>query len=96
MAGHLRAVRDGERPKTTRPPRSLAEATDRSRLELLVKSRETIAKTIDAGVPAHALARLINEMNGIDADIRRLEADEKQEAQRRGSGERRSFNQDAI
>ena len=73
MGGHLRAVRDGDETEAPIPPASsLAEATARSRLEFLVMSRETIAKTIDAGVPAHALARLINEMNGIDADIRRL------------------------
>lgn len=64
------------------PPKTLVEATERTRREFLVRSRLQIATVIDAGVPAHALGRLIAEMDRIDTEIRRLDAVKDQESER--------------
>lgn len=50
------------------------------RREFLVMARSVTAKTIDAGVPPHALARLIAEVERLDGEIRRLDATDEQEA----------------
>ena len=91
----LRAVGPDE---TAAPelPATLADAVESDRRTFLVKARLQIAETIDGGVPAHALGRLITDMERIDSEIRRLDAAEEQEARRRGTGERRSFNAAAI
>lgn len=92
MPRHLHAVGAGETPAA---PKSLVAATELDRRAFLVKSRQTIAKTIDDGVPAHALARLISEMNTIDAEIRRL--DETPDApSSAGAREPRSFDASAL
>lgn len=97
MSRTLRAVEPGE-SGPQEPPRTLAEATERSRRDLLVRGRLEIASAIDAGVPAHALARLIAEMDRLDTEIRRMDAADEQEAQQRerSSGGRRSFQATAI
>lgn len=96
--GHLRVVGDDERPPAV--AKNLVEAVELTRRELLSKARETIATTIDAGVPAHALARLLSEMNAIDSEIRRIDAADEQErqhqAKRRGPDDRRKFDSAAV
>lgn len=97
MAGKLRAVEPGEQP-ALEPPKSLLEAAGRSRLAFLIKARDTIAQEIDAGVPPHALARLVAEADRLDADVRALAASEEQEAEQRErtSSGLRSFNAAAL
>ena len=70
MASKLRAVGPDEKPAAT--PKSLADAVGMSRMDLLVRARLELAKTIDGGVPPHALGRLITDMERLDAEIRRL------------------------
>jgi hypothetical protein len=41
-------------------------------MEFLVRARLQLAQAIDAGVPPHALGRLIAEAERLDAEIRRL------------------------
>lgn len=95
MSRHLRAVGDAEAPPA--PAKTLAEAATRDRRAWLVTQRKIIADQVDAGVPAHALARLLGTANEIDAEIRRLDAADEEEAQRAGgSSERRSFNASAL
>lgn len=95
MSRPLRAVLPGETVAHV-PPKTLAEATERTRRELLVKSRLQIAQTLDDGVPAHALARLIAEMDRIDAEIRRLDLADSQEAARAGVVTDEEFDAQAI
>lgn len=97
MGRTLRAVESDEKA-FQEAPKTLAEATERSRRELLVRARLEIASAVDAGVPAHALGRLIAEMDRLDTEIRRMDAADEQEAQQRerSSGGRRSFQQAAI
>lgn len=92
---HLHAVGEGEAPPAD--PKTLVEAASRDRLTWLRKQRLLIAKQLDAGVPAHALGRLLSTANEIDAEIRRLEAADEEEAQRAEStGRRRSFDASAL
>ncbi len=94
---HLRAVGPGDSVELP-PPTTLSEAAGRGRREFLMMAREKIASEIDAGVPPHALGRLIGEMDRLDIEVRRIDAAEKQEADRRveQSSQRRSFNASAI
>lgn len=94
MANHLRAVNEGDLPELPQA-KSLVEAAGRGRREYLAKALQTINATIDDGVPAHALARLMNEATAIDAEIRKLEAQEEQDV-KRPVGERRSFDRSVI
>ena len=82
MARALRAVGRDEVAAPLAPPANMAEAADRSRREFLVKARATIARTIDEGVPAHALGRLIAERDRLDSEIRRMDVADEQEAAR--------------
>lgn len=50
---------------------TLVQATELSRKEFLATARRRIAEEIDKGVPAHALGRLIAEMDRLDIEIRR-------------------------
>ena len=97
MAGKLRAVEPGEQP-VLGAPKSMVEAAGRSRLDFLMKARETIAREIDAGVPPHALARLVAEADRLDSEVRLIQAADEQEAQQRerSSSGRRSFAATAI
>lgn len=61
------------------PEVSLLEATELGRRDLLVASRRHIAKTIEAGVPAHALARLMTEFQRIDFEIRSIDGTDDEE-----------------
>lgn len=94
-APKLRAVAEGEKP-SAQAPKTLSDAVDLDRRALLVRSRLEIAKVIDAGVPAHALGRLISEMNALDAEIRRLDAISAEEASGVVSAEDGSFHAEAI
>lgn len=96
---HLRAVPDGEAPVPPRAePETLVEATGLDRRTFLAAARKRIAAEIDGGVPAHALGRLIAEMERLDSEVRRIDAADEQEARRRGDSarERRSFDASAI
>ena len=95
MTRALRAVVPGE-VAPAGPPKSLVEATGRSRREFLVKARRTIAKTIDDGVPAHALGRLIGEMDRLDSEIRRLDSVDEQEAAGHAEVEDGEFDSAAV
>lgn len=59
---------------------SVADAVAGSRRNLLVALRKTVADTIDAGVPAHALARLAQEVVSLDESIRDLDAQADEES----------------
>src|SRR5450756_1938538 len=75
-APKLHAVTSDEvaQPDPPAPPKTLVEATERSRREFLVMARRKIATEIDAGVPSHALGRLIAEMDRLDTEVRRMDA----------------------
>ena len=90
---HLRAVGPDDVPVA--PPLTLVEATERSRREFLVRSRLQIATVIDAGVPAHALGRLIAEMDRIDGEVRRLDVLDEKEF-RRAAVTDEAFNAAAL
>jgi hypothetical protein len=92
----LRAVGDGEKAPPV-PPASLAEATETDRRSLLVRARLEIARTIDAGVPPHALARLISEMERLDSEIRRMDSlRDAEEAPASGPVDNDAFDATAI
>jgi hypothetical protein len=91
----LRAVGADEKAAAD-PPSSLVEAAGRDRRSLLVRSRLEIAQTIDAGVPAHALARLISELDRIDSDIRRLDARQREEVADGGTADDEAFDASAL
>lgn len=59
---------------------SLTDATELSRRDLLAVSRRHVAETIEAGVPAHTLARLIAELSKIDSEIRFIDATSEDES----------------
>lgn len=79
MVAKLRAVKPGEKAVKAEP-KSLVEAAGMGRMDFLVKARKTIAQEIDNGVPAHSLARLISELDGLDQAIRKIEAADDAEA----------------
>ncbi len=79
MKPALRPVGDDERAVPA-PPKSLVDATKLDRLSFLRRCREDLARAIDAGVPAHALARLMSEADRVDRDIRVLEAQNEAES----------------
>ena len=93
----LRAVEPDEKPEPA-VPESMVDATKLDRRSFLVRARQQIADEIDKGVPSHALARLIAEMDRLDIEVRRMDAAAQQERERRGGQERdrRSFDQAAI
>lgn len=91
----LRAVGSDETPPP-KSPKTLADAVELDRRALLVRSRLEIAKVVDAGVPAHALGRLISELNALDAEIRRLDAVALEEASGVVRTEDGSFDAAAI
>lgn len=55
-------------------PRTLDEAAGGSERTLLVAMRSRVAREIDSGVPAHALAALVRQLRELDREIRALEA----------------------
>ncbi|PPI08223.1 hypothetical protein C5C63_04520 [Rathayibacter sp. AY1B8] len=77
---------------------TMAGATQLDRRAFLVRARKQIADVIDEGVPPHALARLIAEMDRLDVEVRRMDASAKQERERQEGRQsaRRSFDQTAI
>lgn len=77
QARKLRAVEPGE--SVAAPPKTLVEASALGRREFLTMARSKVAQTIDEGVPAHALGRLIAEVDRLDGEIRRLDAADEQE-----------------
>jgi hypothetical protein len=96
MVRKLRAVGPDETGELD-PPKNLVEATGRSRREFLVMARRRIAEEIDGGsVPAHALGRLIAELERLDTEVRRLDTADAQEAGRRGPVEDGAFDAAAI
>jgi hypothetical protein len=66
----LAAVPPGARAR--RQPKTLLEAADGSRLDLLRALRERIAVAIDVGPPPHALPALARQLREIDMSIRDL------------------------
>lgn len=91
----LRAVGDDEKPPVS-PPKTLSDAVEMDRRAFLVRSRLEIAKVIDAGVPAHALGRLISDMRDLDAEVRRLDAVALEEASDVSTAEDGAFIAEAI
>jgi hypothetical protein len=75
MPRKLHAVPVSEECEVDTPPTSLVEAANRSRRDLLVGLRNTVAETIEGGVPAHALARLADEVEKLDSAIRKIDQD---------------------
>lgn len=79
VARKLRAVGEGDAP--SRPaPKTLLEATQGTRRELLVMARRKIATEVDLGVPAHTLGRLIAELDRLDGEIRQLDVRDRGDA----------------
>ena len=95
MGTKLRAVKPDEKPVPT-VPKTLAEASERSRREFLVSARLQITSAIDGGVPPHALGRLIAEADRLDAEIRRLDALQAEEVGGVSSVEDGEFKAAAI
>ena len=95
MPRGLRAVGADETPSAV-APKTLQDAVEMDRRALLVRGRLEIAKQIDAGVPAHALGRLIATMNELDIEIRRLDAEDEEAGRGRAESSRRSFDSAAI
>lgn len=79
----LRAVKAAERAPAK--PRTLKAAAEDSERELLSTIRAKIAGTIDAGVPAHALASLTRQLREIDKEIRLLDARARREVEDGGA-----------
>ena len=97
-APKLHAVTSDEvaQPDPPAPPKTLVEATERSRREFLVMARRKIATEIDAGVPSHALGRLIAEMDRLDTEVRRMDAADEREAARGGPVSDEAFDASAV
>ena len=57
--------------------KSLFEAAQMGRRELLEAARDRVAEEIDAGVPAHALRGLVAELSRIDRELRGEVPDEE-------------------
>lgn len=91
----LRAVGPDEKAESS-PPTTLVEATERTRREFLVMARLKIATTIDAGVPSHALGRLIADMERLDTEIRRIDVMDAQEAGKNAEATDAVFDAEAI
>ncbi|GAA1959948.1 hypothetical protein [Microbacterium aquimaris] len=51
-------------------------AIEKGRRELLVAARLRIAQVIDDGAPAHALARLVTELDRLDGQIRVIDEED--------------------
>ena len=94
-APKLRAVAPDEVAPQA-PPKTLVEATERSRREFLAMARRKIAAEIDAGVPSHALGRLIAEMDRLDTEVRRMDAVDEREAERGGQVLDEAFDASAV
>jgi hypothetical protein len=78
----LRAVSAAERrPKV---PKTLLEAAGASERTLLVALRNSIAREIDGGVPAHALAPLARQLRDIAKEIEAIDLRAKEEASEDG------------
>lgn len=73
MSRVIRAVEDGEVPSS---PEFLEDALDLGRRAVLARARLELARVIDAGVPPHALARLVSELTEIDSQIRALDGED--------------------
>jgi hypothetical protein len=86
-AAPLRSVKPGEKPpapakKTAkRPPATIAAAAAMEERDLLVAMRTKVAKEIDRGVPAHALAGLMRQLREFDKEIRAIDARDESEQQ---------------
>jgi len=79
------------------PPKTLVEATERTRREFLVMALRTIAAEIDSGVvPSHALGRLIAEMDRLDTEVRRMDIVDEREAERGGQVSDEAFDASAV
>ncbi|ANJ26649.1 hypothetical protein ATC03_07925 [Agromyces aureus] len=73
---------EADEPVVPDVPGSLVEAAEMGRREFLVRARLHIASVIDAGVvPAHALGRLIAEMERLDSEVRRYDDAELDEGE---------------
>lgn len=100
MAGkptHLHAVPDDPPPaRPPDPPKTLIEAVEWTERELLVAMRQKVARELDAGVPAHALAPLMKQMRDIDRDIRALDLAAKEDAEHGGEVPDEAFDATAI
>ena len=68
-------------------PMSLVDAMEAGRPELLRAARRKLAEVIDGGVAAHALARLLQELDRLDTEIRRLDEIEEDEDDEEGMDE---------
>lgn len=93
----IRAVGDDERaPREVHA--KIADALDGSSRDVLASMRRALALKLDAGdVSSNAIASAYKELRELDRQIRALDADEAEEARRRGnSGTRRSFDASAI
>lgn len=74
----LRAVKADE--QIARPPQNLVEAADGTRRDLLTVARRRLAAEIDGGgVPGHALGRVMSELAKLDAEIRAMDAREREQ-----------------
>lgn len=91
----LRAVGEDETPPLALP-KTLSDAVEMDRRAFLVRSRLEIAKVIDAGVPAHALGRLISDMRDLDSEVRRLDAIALEESSDVSTAEDGAFIAEAI
>ncbi|TCJ23547.1 hypothetical protein E0W80_10420 [Microbacterium sp. PI-1] len=58
--------------------KSLLEAAQEGRTELLKAARDRLAEEIDKGVPAHALRNLIAELTRIDIELRGQSDDDEE------------------
>jgi hypothetical protein len=90
----LRVAAEGDVPRT---PQTITEALDSGARDVLAAMRLALAKKLDAGeVSSNAIASAYKELRELDRQIRAIDAAEEQEAQRAGSGNRRSFSATAL
>jgi hypothetical protein len=80
VARKLAVVPPNATATTEKPPTTVVKAAEHSERALLVSLRTNLAKQIDAGAPAHALAALVRQLREVDHDIRALDARAQEEA----------------
>jgi hypothetical protein len=84
---------------TPRTPQTITEALDSNARDVLAAMRLALARKLDAGdVSSNAIASSYKELRELDQQIRAIDAEDEQEAQRRVDSRtaRRSFSASAL
>ena len=96
MATKLTVVDPDAPAQVRKAPTTIKAAVEGSERALLVAMRKNVAGTIDAGVPAHALASLMRQLRELDKEIRAIDARAEQEAADGDSVSDEAFDAEAL